>query len=217
MANAIKIVFVGDGCVGKTCALVAYTQQVFPTQYLPTVYDNFSTQVQVEYAGRKETVTLGLWDTSGVEDYDRLRPLSYPNTDVFVICTSVVSPESVENAKEKWIHEVRHHCPDTPVILVGLKTDLRDDPVIIRKLKERSQSSITFKQGVQLAKELRAVKYLECSSKNRQGLKLVFDEVIRVAIHPDKDRNKLPSQSCWPGLSCRTTRQNDSSTSSMHL
>lgn len=48
-----------------------------------------------------EPYTLGLFDTAGQEDYDRLRPLSYPQTDVFLVCFSVVAPASFENVKEK--------------------------------------------------------------------------------------------------------------------
>jgi small GTP-binding protein len=46
-------------------------------------------------------INLGLWDTAGQEDYDRLRPLSYPQTDIFLICFSLVSPPSFENVKTK--------------------------------------------------------------------------------------------------------------------
>jgi Ras-related C3 botulinum toxin substrate 1 len=72
-------------------------------------------------------VSLGLWDTAGQEDYDRLRPLSYPQTDVFLICYSVASPSSFENVTSKWYPEIKHHCPDAPIILVGTKIDLRED------------------------------------------------------------------------------------------
>ena len=67
-------------------------------------------------------VSLGLWDTAGQEDYDRLRPLSYPQTDVFLICYSVASPSSFENVTSKWYPEIKHHCPDAPIILVGKST-----------------------------------------------------------------------------------------------
>lgn len=66
------------------------------------------------------SVSLGLWDTAGQEDYDRLRPLSYPQTDVFLICFSVASPSSFENVTSKWYPEIKHHCPDAPMILVGM-------------------------------------------------------------------------------------------------
>ena len=81
-----------------------------------------------------EPYTLGLFDTAGQEDYDRLRPLSYPQTDVFLVCFSVVSPSSFENVKEKWVPEITHHCQKTPFLLVGTQIDLRDDAATIEKL-----------------------------------------------------------------------------------
>merc|ERR1719187_2647882 len=71
-----------------------------------------------------EPYTLGLFDTAGQEDYDRLRPLSYPQTDVFLVCLSVVSPSSFENVREKWVPEITHHCPKTPFLIVGTQIDL---------------------------------------------------------------------------------------------
>lgn len=75
---------------------------------------------------------LALWDTAGQEDYDRLRPLSYPDTDVILMCFSVDSPDSLENIPEKWTPEVKHFCPNVPIILVGNKKDLRNDPATIK-------------------------------------------------------------------------------------
>ena len=170
------------------------------------MFDNYSTLVPHEDEGEKMTVSLGLWDTAGQEDYDKLRPLAYSNTDVFIICASVVAPDSFSNVKAKWIKEVKHHCPDTPVLLVGMKTDLRDHPETIGKLKGRNQVPFTFQGGIRLAKEIGADKYLECSSKNNQGVKEVFEEAIRVAIRADKDKNKLSS------VSSGTADQDDSST-----
>lgn len=78
-------------------------------------FDNYSAQMCVD----GQSVNLGLWDTAGQEDYDRLRPLSYPQTDVFVLCFSIVAPVSYDNVLTKWIPEIRHHCPDTPILLIG--------------------------------------------------------------------------------------------------
>jgi Ras-related C3 botulinum toxin substrate 1 len=135
-------------------------------------------------------INLGLWDTAGQEDYDRLRPLSYPQTDVFLVCFSIISPSSFENVSAKWYPEVSHHCPSTPIILTGTKLDLRDDPETIERLKEKRMAPITYEQGMQKAKEINAVKYMECSALTQKGLKNVFDEAIRAVINPVTDSKK---------------------------
>lgn len=117
----------------------------------------------------------------GQEDYDRLRPLSYPQTDVFLVCFSVTSPASFENVKEKWFPEVHHHCPGVPCLIVGTQVDLRDDAQVIEKLARQKQRPVTSEQGERLARELGAVKYVECSALTQKGLKNVFDEVCIIS------------------------------------
>ncbi|KAG5513338.1 hypothetical protein PMAC_001401 [Pneumocystis sp. 'macacae'] len=184
--HAIKCVVVGDGAVGKTCLLISYTTNAFPREYIPTVFDNYMASVMVD----GKPISLGLWDTAGQEDYDRLRPLSYPQTDVFLICFSLVSPPSFENVRTKWFTEISHHAPNIPIILVGTKLDLRDNSIILEKLRSKKMLPITYLQGVQMAREIGSVKYLECSALTQKGLKNVFDEAIRAVLMPSTQIRK---------------------------
>ncbi|KAJ3135413.1 Ras- C3 botulinum toxin substrate 3 [Physocladia obscura] len=135
-------------------------------------------------------INLGLWDTAGQEDYDRLRPLSYPQTDVFLVCFSLVNPSSYENVKAKWFPEISHHAPNTPMILVGTKLDLREDRETLERLRDRRMAPISFQQGMQCAKEIGAVKYLECSALTQKGLKNVFDDAIRAVFAPPPKKTR---------------------------
>lgn len=97
---------------------------------------------------------------------------------MFLLCFSVISETSFKNVKTKWWPEVTHHCP-TDNILVGTKVDLRDDPEFLESLKEKGLSPISPAQGEQLAAEIKAVKYMECSALTQKGLKEVFDFAIK--------------------------------------
>ncbi|XP_033227903.1 cdc42 homolog isoform X2 [Belonocnema kinseyi] len=133
--QTIKCVVVGDGAVGKTCLLISYTTNKFPSEYVPTVFDNYAVTVMIG----GDPYTLGLFDTA-------------------------VSPSSFENVKEKWVPEITHHCQRTPFLLVGTQVDLRDDVGIVEKLAKNKQKPISPEQGDKLAKELKAVKFVECSA-----------------------------------------------------
>lgn len=179
--RGIKAVVVGDGGVGKTCLLISYTTNTFPNDYIPTVFDNYLALVMVD----GEAIKLGLWDTAGQAEYDRLRPLSYPQTEIFLCCFSVVSPDSFQNVRDKWIPEILHHSPkDILIVLVGTKADLRDDLHLLDELAVRKQKPVTTEQAEKLAKDVGAVKYIECSAATQQGVLELFDYLIRAVLNP---------------------------------
>jgi len=177
----VKCVVVGDGAVGKTSLLISYTENRFPVDYVPTVFDNFTTGVEVD----GKLINFALWDTAGQEEYARLRALSYPETDVFLLCFSVVSPASFDNIKTKWYPEISHHCPGAKCILVGTKIDLREDKATMENLK--GERAPTYEMGKKMAEDIGAEAYFECSALTQEGLKKVFEEAIRAVIgRPDK-------------------------------
>jgi len=175
-AKRVKLVVVGDGAVGKTSLLISYATGEFPTEYLPTVFENYTAQMQRS----SEMILLHLWDTAGQEDYDRLRPLSYPGADVLLLCFSTISQASYDAIREKWAPEVHHYVPNIPHLLVGTKIDLREtkapDP------NSGKYEPITFDQGKAMADEIGAIKYMEVSSKTGKGVNEVFNEAVDLVL-----------------------------------
>uniref|UniRef100_A0A9L0J030 Ras homolog family member F, filopodia associated n=1 Tax=Equus asinus TaxID=9793 RepID=A0A9L0J030_EQUAS len=119
---------------------------------------------------------------SGQEDYDRLRPLSYQNTHLVLICYDVMNPTSYDNVLIKWFPEVTHFCRGTPMVLIGCKTDLRKDKEQLRKLRAAQLEPITYMQGQSACEQIRAALYLECSAKFRENVEDVFREAAKVAL-----------------------------------
>ncbi|KAI0395871.1 Rho2 GTPase [Xylariaceae sp. FL0594] len=178
--NVIRryLVIIGDGACGKTSLLSVFTLGYFPAHYIPTVFENYVTDCRVD----GKSVQLALWDTAGQEDYERLRPLAYAKAHVLLIGFSVDSPDSLDNVKNKWIEEATERCPGVPIILVGLKKDLRDDPVAIEEMRKRSLRFVTERQGEATAQDIGARKYLECSSLSGEGVDDVFEAATRAAL-----------------------------------
>jgi len=135
-------------------------------------------------------VALALWDTAGQADYDRLRPLSYPQTNIFLMCFSLISRSSFNNIKTKWVLEITHHCPTIPYILVGMKLDLKDDVATIERLRENKEEPLRSTEGEALAKSIGAIKYMECSALKQTGLALLFNEAMKIALFPDKAKKR---------------------------
>jgi Ras-related C3 botulinum toxin substrate 1 len=178
MGQDVKVMVVGDSSVGKTCMLISYTTNAFPGEYVPTVFDNYNANAIVDGT----PVNLGLWDTAGSDEYDSLRPLSYPGTDVFLLCFSLFSRPSLNNIKSKWWPEVKEHAEGTPIILVGTKADLREKEKAVENLKKDGHEPISKAEGEEVAKTISAVSYKECSALTQAGLSDLFEEAIRISL-----------------------------------
>ncbi|KAJ5074452.1 hypothetical protein M0811_01083 [Anaeramoeba ignava] len=183
--QTIKLVVVGDHGVGKTSLLISYSENRFPDSNYPAFFDQNSKQLMIN----GKPINLGLWDTAAQEEYDRLRPLSYPQTDIFLLCFSIVSNTSLDNLKLKWIPEINQYCPNAPFILVGTKLDLRDDQDTINSLEEKGLYPISYQLGYDLANEINAIEYIECSAKTQQNVGNLFDEAVKAIVQP-KSKNQ---------------------------
>ena len=183
----IKVVIVGDGAVGKTCVLSVYQNRAFPEEYIPTVFENYTVKFNLD----KEEISLHLWDTAGQEELENIRVLSYSQTNLFLLCFAVSEPDSLENVKAKWLPELNQYVVSPRIVLVGTKTDLRDDPQTIQTLKDRGLAPITNAQGSQKAKEIGALAYFEVSAKaDPASVVKLFDQAVPLAI-PKKERKCL--------------------------
>lgn len=123
--------------------------------------------------------SFGGWDTAGAEDYDRLRPLSYPGTDVFLLFFSLHSKAALENCISKWAPEVEHHAPDVPIVLIGTKEDMRHDPAYYHAgLRERW---VSYEEGLAVANQIGAAAYVEISSVDGYNARHCLATAVRVA------------------------------------
>ncbi|EFC41679.1 rho family small GTPase [Naegleria gruberi] len=196
--ESIKCVVVGDGAVGKTALLIAYSSGCFPEDYVPTVFDNYNKNISYGDG----IVSIALYDTAGQEDYDRLRPLSYPDTDVFLVCFSLENPNSLENCQSKWAEELKHYNPDTPIVLVGTKLDLKKDEEYIKKLKDKRIEPVTSEQGNEMKDRIKASGYIECSAKTMENLADAFDLAVGIAMkqklkdNPQNNVNRPQKKKC---------------------
>ena len=120
------------------------------------------------------------------DDFDSLRPLCYPQTDVFLLCFSVVSPTSFHNVLEKWLPEIRRHNPKTPILLIGTQCDLRTDVNVLIDLSKHEERPICEEEASMRASRINAVGYIECSALTQHNLKEVFDAVILTGLEYTK-------------------------------
>jgi small GTP-binding protein len=180
----MKCVVVGDEIAGKRTLLLSYTTNAYPGEYVPTVFDNYSANVMFE----GHQINLQLWDTAGQEDYKKLRPLSYPHTDVFVLCFHIGFPASLESVQNMWVPEVKEHCPDTPYILVGTNSECRDmiaaNP---RDERVKGMEPIPRPIGEEMKRLINARAYIECSARMQVNLRVVFEEAMAAVLRTEEE------------------------------
>ena len=117
----VKIVLVGDTAVGKSCLIINYSQQIFDDNYEPSVLDVYKGTASF----LNDEIGLEIHDTTGDDLLSVNRQVIYTKTDCFMLCVSIANRDSFNNI-EKWKAEIRSSVgANTPIILVGTKSDLR--------------------------------------------------------------------------------------------
>jgi Rho family protein len=132
-------------------------------------------------------IELSLWDTAGQEEFDRLRSLSYDDTHAIMLCFSVDSKDSLENVESKWVGEIAENCQGVKLVLVALKCDLREQGEEEGEgaeggAQKEKKEMITYNQGLAVARNINALRYLECSAMRNRGVNEAFTEAARVAL-----------------------------------
>ncbi|CAB5361498.1 unnamed protein product [Rhizophagus irregularis] len=179
--NILKLVVVGNGAVGKTALIDTFRNDCFrfPTNYV-LAFQTFYVDVEID----GQFVDLTLWDTPGQVNYARLRELSYTDAHVCLILFAIDYPDSLDSV-EGWMDELNGNFQQSelpPVLLIGTKVDLRHDISAIEELKKIHQTPVTYEEGLRVANQINAVKYLECSSKAYEGINEVFEQATRAAL-----------------------------------
>lgn len=183
----VKCVVMGDQGVGKTCLLESYTTNSFPEGKVTNDYMNYASPVMLD----GKYYVIDLHDTHSDPAYDRIRPLSFPNTNVFLVCFSITSQSSLEHISTIWVPEISQHQPNTPFILVGTKSDLRGDEELAQMKK-----LISREEGIEIAKQLGAWKYMECSAYTQEGLRDVIDEAVRAGEYQKAQQFQRRKHQC---------------------
>ncbi|XP_063443753.1 ras-related C3 botulinum toxin substrate 1-like isoform X1 [Mytilus trossulus] len=185
----VKCVVMGDIKVGKTSLIMSYAYNMFQEEDIPLVFD-FKTTI----TENDKPVDLVLWDTCGNADYNKLRPVSLPDTDVCLLCFSLDDPDSFTFVEEKVYPDIKRLCPNTLTLLVGTKKDLikidQNDQEIKKKDTDR------YAHGINLAEQIQAVKYMECSAKTGEGIKSVLQEAIKCVFNKTK-KIKEKKSNCY--------------------
>ncbi|XP_029981687.1 rho-related GTP-binding protein RhoE-like [Sphaeramia orbicularis] len=178
-----KIVAVGDSQCGKTALLNVFAKDCFPEGYMPTVFENYTATFDLDM----QRVELRLWDTSGSPYYDNVRPLSYPDADAVLICFDISRPDTLDSVLKKWQGEIEEFCPNTKLLLVGCKSDLRTD-LFTRSFNR--QAPVSYDQGSNVAKQLSAP-YLECSSlQSENSVRDIFHVATLACVNKNKKSMK---------------------------
>ena len=135
-------------------------------------------------------INLQMYDKEIDKDYDKIEPILFQGTDVFIFCFSLISPTSLLYIEGTLVHNIKKLCPNTPYILIGLKSDLRDECLQkTDEFKSNGWEPIPYSKGEEIRNKIGAQYYVECSALKQFHLKEVFEAAIKADFHSCKHKD----------------------------
>ncbi|KAI6653734.1 Ras-like GTP-binding protein Rho1 [Oopsacas minuta] len=189
----LKIILVGDERSGKTCILKRLTEGKYTENYSPTLYDEFVTTINSDLRDYK----LNIIELGGSDQCATYRKSCYEESDIILVCFSVVRPYEVLDIGSKWLPEIKKWNQNAYVMLVGTQTDLREDRVLVDELSKVGLKVVTYENGcelVELVKPYKVCGYLECSALNRNSVSQLFEKVTTLTEPEAKCLYYCPSK-----------------------
>ncbi|KAL3873228.1 hypothetical protein ACJMK2_036368 [Sinanodonta woodiana] len=180
----ITCTLVGDGMVGKTNLALAFMKEKVPEKYVATVFDNFASSQSIT----GDMYTVNMFDTAGQQDYEGLRVFTYKESEVIVVCYSVVERDSFCSVQDHWMTEIKRHLRSAnkkPVVLVATQVDLRNTA------DYDMDTSVSTLEGERLAKDIGAETFIECSAVTKEGVSEVFQNVILCCVKRRKKKSNI--------------------------
>ena len=185
----IKIVVVGNENVGKTSFLYhcLYGEPLIAERLPEALFYSYLADIEID----EKFYSMVLAEPPLMSD-DRIKRTDYSKADLFIVMFSVIDPHSYHAVRNIWVPELRGYCTETPMLLVGNKTDLRNNPETLNNLYQQKRTPIATKIGKRLAEKINAVKYLECSSlkTDTKEMKRLFEVANRAAIGILEEKHK---------------------------
>ena len=193
----IKILIIGDADTGKTCILKAYTQNEYDYNTQSTIGVNYLNKI-VDYDGYE--LNLELWDTAGQERFQSLTKLYFNGAQGCLIVYDITNEESFNNL-DKWLAKAKESCPDIPIILIGNKSDLKEERKVDKQNGEdyAKKNNLAFfetsaKENINIKEAFkRLVGEIVENTGLLEKLKKLPKEEIPILLNPDSDKDEEDS------------------------
>jgi Ras-related protein Rab-1A len=168
-----KIVLIGDTCVGKSCILVRFSDDVFNENYVTTIGVDFRFKTMIV---KNKIAKIQIWDTAGQERYRSITTAYYRGAAAIIICCDSTNKDSFYNLNN-WIDEISKYTDkEVDKLILMNKCDLVDD----RQIDKSEMAKFEKENGI---------KIMEVSAKTGNGIDKAFEYIIEKLIDKNEKKN----------------------------